>query len=182
MRTGERSRPGWGPGRGFVYLALLGVIALGGAALASLGTAWTTASQREREAELRFRGEQIRMAIGRYRDSQMPRQWPVAMADLLEDRRSGSPVHHLRRLWTDPFTGQPDWELIGGPTPEGFRGVRSRSMAPRLTDGALKDRQPGPPGADPAAVPRVSDWIFEHRDPVPSPPAPSVPARRGRSA
>lgn len=177
MRTGERLRSR----RGFVYLALLGVIALSGAALASLGTAWSTAAQREREAELRFRGEQIRLAIGRYRASGPQRQWPGALSDLLEDRRSGEPVHHLRRLWTDPFTGRPDWELIGGPPPQGFRGVRSRSTASRLTDGALRERRLGMQGVEAAPPPRVSDWVFEHQDPVPSTPAPPAPARRGRS-
>lgn len=185
MRTGDRS--GSGPQRGFVYLALLGLLALGGAALASVGTAWSTAAQREREAELRFRGEQIRQAIGRYRASGAQREWPVALADLLEDRRGGEPVHHLRRLWVDPFTGRPDWELIGVPAADGFRGVRSRSSAPRLTDGALVNRHAGTADDAGTAAPpaRVSDWVFEHRDATPpTPPIPPAPpaARPGRPA
>lgn len=182
MRTGDRSRRG--PRRGFVYLALLGVLALGGAALASVGTAWSTAAQREREAELRFRGEQIRQAIGRYRASGAQREWPTTLADLLEDRRGGEPVHHLRRLWVDPFTGRPDWELIRAQAPEGFRGVRSRSSAPRLTDGALRHRRGGAEPGDSTEGPpaRVSDWVFEHRDAAPPIPPATPPARPGRPA
>jgi hypothetical protein len=112
--------------------------------------------QREREAELRFRGEQIRDAIGRYHSARQPAAWPSTLDDLLEDSRGGfegGPRHHLRRLWTDPFTGRPDWELLPAPPPQGgFVGVRSRSEARRLS---LQ-------GAAAAPDPRVSDWRFVH--------------------
>lgn len=181
MQTGDLARTA--PRRGFVFLALLGALALGAAALSSAGTAWSTAAQREREAELRFRGEQIRTAIGRYRAGGPERAWPRALADLVEDRRGGEPVHHLRRLWADPFTGRPDWELIGAAASPsgGFVGVRSRSSAARLTDGALKNRRLLSEDQASQPVARVSDWTFEYRDPVPvaPAPAPAAPARRG---
>lgn len=176
MQTGDAQRraPRPAPCRGFVYLALLGVLMLGGAGLATLGTAWSTAAQRERETELRFRGEQIRLAIARYRASGPVQAWPTSLADLAEDRRSGEPMHHLRQVWADPMTGRPDWELIEAPNPPGFAGVRSRSSAPRLTDGGLRHRRLQPDRDAPEAAPaRVSDWVFVHRDAVAPAPAPS---------
>jgi type II secretory pathway pseudopilin PulG len=165
MRNGER---------GLTYLGLLVLLAVLGAGLAQLGTVWSTQAQRAREAELRFRGEQIREAIARYRGARQPAQWPPSLEALLDDRREGvpgAPRHHLRRLWTDPFTGQADWELLppAGAAPGGppsVAGVRSRSDRIRITDAAT--------AAD-NNVPRVSDWRFVHR----SGPAPTRPGTAG---
>ncbi len=49
--------------RGFTYLMLLFWVALSGVMLMALAQRWSTESQREREKELVFRGEQIRLAI-----------------------------------------------------------------------------------------------------------------------
>ena len=108
---GARRTP---PGRGFTYLVLLFMIALGGAALGGIGAQWQAATQREREAELLFRGRQIAQALGRYAAATPPGQptAPLSLDELLEDRRSQPPRHHLRRLYADPFTGLPDWQAI----------------------------------------------------------------------
>jgi type II secretory pathway pseudopilin PulG len=145
MRTGER---GWG------YLGLLMLLALLGAALAQAGVVWQTLAQREREAELRFRGEQIREAIGRYHAATARREWPPTLQALIEDRRGADVRHHLRRLWADPFTGAPDWELLPPQGATGVAGVRSRAAVPRLTD---------PTTAPTGSRPLVSDWLFVHR-------------------
>lgn len=149
-------RPPRRPALGLTWWGLLLVLALSGAALASVGRQWSLQVQREREAELRFRGEQIRDAIGRYREARQPAAWPTSLDDLLLDSRGGfegGPRHHLRRLWPDPFTGRADWDLLPAPPPQGgFVGVRSRSDARRL---ALQ-------GAASAADARVSDWRFVH--------------------
>ncbi len=145
--------------RGFVYLGLLMLLALLGAALGQAGQVWHTQAQREREAELRFRGEQIRAAIVRYREATRERAWPPSLEALLEDRRDGRVRHHLRRLWTDPYTGAADWVLLPAPVAgranaasPGIVGVRSRSAADRRSD----------PGTPPiGARPAVSDWRFE---------------------
>ncbi len=107
MRTGER---------GFTYLWLLFVVALGGVALAALGQRQQTVQQREREAELRFRGEAIAKAIGSYMRAGPggANGLPQRLEDLLEDKRSGKVQRHLRRLYADPFTGRADWLLIQG--------------------------------------------------------------------
>lgn len=131
MRIGERPRP---PTRGFGYLGLLFFIALTAAALGALGQRWSTAAQRERERELVFRGQAIVRAIESYAAA-MPQRpaYPQRLEDLVEDRRSLRPRHHLRQLYADPFTGEADWELIPAPGPApGILGVRSRSSRPLL--------------------------------------------------
>jgi type II secretory pathway pseudopilin PulG len=178
---------------GFAYMGLLMLLALLGAALGEAGQVWRTQAQREREAELRFRGEQIRLAIVRYRAATRPAAWPPSLEALLEDRRGGRVRHHLRRLWTDPFTGAADWVLLPPPAAAaqaaagapaavfvagaagqaGVAGVRSRSDVLRLGD-------PATPAAGPN--PRVSDWRFEVAA-GPSPSQAQPPAREpgGRS-
>lgn len=122
MRTGEA---------GFTLPMLLLALALAGAALAGLGRQVSTAVQREKEAELRFRGQQFVQALARYRAAQQPPQYPATLDELLVDTRGsaqGEPVrHHLRRLYQDPHTGRPDWELVHDEASGRIRGVRSRA-------------------------------------------------------
>lgn len=142
------------PRRGFTYLWLLLVLAVGAAGLAALGERASMAVQREREAELMFRGQQIASAIAAYRAATVGPvpQLPVELKQLLDDRRSPRPLHHLRQLYADPFTGQPDWVLVT--TEEGrIAGVRSRSDAPALRVIDLPIPEPG-------QRVRVSDRLF----------------------
>jgi len=152
MPNGERQR-------GFTWPGLLLLLAVTGAGLAALGQGWSLQAQRGREAELRFRGEQIRDAIARYHAAQVPAQWPPSLQALLEDRREGlpgGPRHHLRRLWPDPFTGSADWVLVPAPAPAvGIAGVHSRSDVPLLATAALGPLAPG-------ERPLASDWRFVH--------------------
>jgi len=169
MQSGSRRRAR----SGLTWWGLLLVLAVSGAALAALGRQWSLQTQREREAELRFRGEQIRDAIGRYRSAREPAAWPASLDDLLIDSRGGlegGPRHHLRRRWADPFTGRADWELLPAPPPEGgFVGVRSRSSARRLSlQGATATE----------GEPRVSDWRFARTATAARRP-PSPPTRGG---
>jgi type II secretory pathway pseudopilin PulG len=143
--------------RGFSYLAVLFLVALTAAALAALGQAWSTAAQRERERELMFRGGEIARAIAAYAAATPtpPPQYPRRLEDLLDDRRGPKPRHHLRRLYADPFTQEPDWVLVPEPGQSGtFIGVRSRS-AQRL----LKER-----GPDGSPVRVAGDLVFTARD------------------
>ena len=136
--------------RGFTYVLLLFSVALMGAALAALGTQWQVADQREREAELLFRGLQIRDALQRF-NALTPagtRGLPLALDELLVDRRGLEPRFHLRRLYADPFSGQADWALLreaGG----GIVGLHSRSQRPAL-------RRHDLPVASLAAVPAAT--------------------------
>lgn len=161
------------PVRGFTYLVLLFALALAGAALARLGPPWQQAAQRGREAELLFRGGQIRDALQRFHDSTPggTAALPAQLDELLTDRRGPTPRHHLRRLYTDPFTGRADWLAVRDAT-GGIVGVRSRSQRPALRRqdvpplAAAAASPPGRPAAPSPPVDRddrppvVGDWLF----------------------
>jgi type II secretory pathway pseudopilin PulG len=100
--------------RGFTYLGLLFAIAFIGLLLAGTGEVWHTTLKREREAELLFVGRQYARAIAAYHAATPgdAKQWPKHLEDLLEDRRNPAIHRHLRRLYSDPFTGKPEWGLI----------------------------------------------------------------------
>lgn len=99
---------------GFTYIGLLIAVAIIGATLATAGTVWHTAQQRERERELLFAGDQIRKAIGHYYISGTgpAKQYPQSLDDLLRDPRQPGVVRYLRKLYHDPITGTTDWGLI----------------------------------------------------------------------
>jgi len=111
MRTGNPET-----GRGFTYLWLLFVLALGGVALAALGEQALTQARREREAELRFRGQAIAKALALYAERTPVGRLPLPqqLEELLADPRFPKPLRHLRQLYPDPFTGRADWELVWG--------------------------------------------------------------------
>ncbi|MFM9888673.1 MAG: hypothetical protein ACKVQT_37095 [Burkholderiales bacterium] len=116
--------------RGFTYVGLLLVVALAGVALAGAGTLWSTATHRDREAELLFVGEQIQRAITSYYD-QGPagvKQFPAKLEDLLQDRRFPTTRRHLRKVFVDPVTGMREWGIVRGPG-GGITGVFSLSEA-----------------------------------------------------
>jgi type II secretory pathway pseudopilin PulG len=125
MRNGKRPRLA----RGYTYLAMLVAVAVMSAGLAATGEVWSHAARREKEAELLFIGQQFRQAIAfYYEQSPGARQYPAKLEDLLEDKRFPTPKRHLRRLYADPITGQPDWGIIEAPG-GGIMGVYSNSRA-----------------------------------------------------
>lgn len=161
MPIGKRQAGGHEPrarkreARGFTYLGVLLLLALLGALLAGVGHRAQLTAQRERERELLFRGQQIAQAISAYRTATDPPAWPQRLDELLADRRQGPPVHHLRRLWADPFTRQADWVLLPAPPPAtGFIGVHSRVAQRRLLQA---DGPTSPAGTN---GPLLSDWHF----------------------
>ena len=134
-------------------MAALILTALMGAGLAAFGQFASFASQREKEAELLFRGDQYRQAIGAYYAKEQ--KYPRTLAQLIEDKRYPTPARHLRKLYPDPITGQPDWGLMEAPEGGGIMGVYSKSEAEpiksggfRLTDKAFADGK------------RYADWQF----------------------
>lgn len=140
--------------RGFTYLWLLLILAFGSAGLAALGQRTSVAVQRDREAELIFRGQAIARAISAYRAATPgdAKTLPASLQDLLDDRRNPNPAHHLRRLYADPFTGKADWMLVA--TEDGrIKGVRSRSQVAALRTIDL-------PTPGPGELARVGDRVF----------------------
>lgn len=133
---------------------LIGVAAMGAGHLA-LTEHQATQSQREREAELLFIGEQFRRAIESYYLASPPAQrlLPARLEDLLVDTRGLARRTHLRRLYRDPFTGRTDWALIRAG--DRLLGVHSRAQVVPLRRAGFASTQAG---FDRART--VADWRF----------------------
>jgi type II secretory pathway pseudopilin PulG len=112
---------------GFTYIGLLVTIVILGVMLAAMGQVWSTEAQREREAELLYRGDTIRKAIGAYLlGPGSSGQYPRELQDMIQDQRAPQIKRELRRVYEDPMTGMADWTLIRGPD-GGIMGVASSS-------------------------------------------------------
>ena len=157
MSAGRRSQGG------FTYLVLLAVIAVSGAALAAMGELASHAQQREKEAELLFVGDQYRDAIRSYyeRSPGGAKRYPQSLEDMLQDARVPTVQRHLRRLYRDPVSGQPNWGLVQAPE-GGIMGVYSLSEQPPLKTGgfAQADQAFEAPGIE-----KYSDWKFTYSPP-----------------
>jgi type II secretory pathway pseudopilin PulG len=138
--------------QGFTLMGALILVAMMGAGLAAYGGLASHAAQREKEAELLFRGNEYRQAIERYYKKE--RKYPKALTELVEDKRYPTPARHLRRLYPDPLTGQPDWELMNAPE-GGIMGVHSKSEAPPIKSGGFTLAN-----KTFADAPRYADWQF----------------------
>jgi hypothetical protein len=68
---------------------------------------WQKAMQREREAELIFRGKQYIRAIDLWQ-RKFPGTWPTTIDALLNT----SNIRFLRKKWKDPITNSDEWRLI----------------------------------------------------------------------
>jgi type II secretory pathway pseudopilin PulG len=113
--------------RGTALLTVLVLVVITGLTAGMAGQSLGALMQREREAELLWRGLQYRQAIARYYGVKHGAQqmFPPKLEDLLRDPRFPGMVRHLRRLYPDPMTGA-DWELVKDPA-ERIIGVRSTS-------------------------------------------------------
>ena len=137
---------------GFTLIGALILTSLMGLGVVAYGELASHAAQREREAELLFRGNQYRLAIeGYYRKDQT---YPPSIDELLQDRRFPNPVRHLRKPYPDPITGAPTWGLIEAPG-GGIMGVYSKSEAPPIkTAGFARGNESF------ADAKRYRDWQF----------------------
>jgi hypothetical protein len=93
---------------------------------------WATVVARENENELLFIGDQYRKAIERYYYAKPPneRALPKNLMELVKDDRFPAALHHLRKLYADPITGQAFQEqrsalgIIGVYSPSAKRPVK----------------------------------------------------------
>jgi hypothetical protein len=134
-----------------------------------VGEVWHTSAAREKEAELLFVGHQYRKAIERYYLTGPQRQYPRELAHLLKDPRRPDTQRYLRKLYSDPVTGQP-FALVKAPD-GGILGVHSTSEDKPFKSGGFKVRDAAFEGAG-----KYSDWKFVHAAPVPAVPAKPSPA------
>jgi type II secretory pathway pseudopilin PulG len=148
-----------------MLLALLLMLQLGAIAALAGAQVWHTALQRERETELIFVGEQYRQAIRRYyfgAPPGTPRVLPARLEDLLTDERYPVPVHHLRRLYTDPITGTDDWGFVLAA--DRISGVYSQSEAVPIKQAGFD-----PSLAQLEGKQSYRDWVFQFLPPRTAP-------------
>jgi type II secretory pathway pseudopilin PulG len=111
-----------GDERGYLMVALLVAISIMGIMMSAALPAWRTLAQREKEAELIFRGEQYARAIGlfqrRYANASPPN------LDVLINEK------FLRKKYKDPITNE-DFQLVGvGGAVPGLAGDGRQTQAP----------------------------------------------------
>ncbi len=109
--------------QGMIYIVLLlGIALIGGATAVALEVAQTSRI-RAAEQELLFIGSEFHLALQSYAEA-TPLGFPSApetLEELLRDARQPGMRRHLRKIYVDPLTGKPDWELV--------RGVEKRIVA-----------------------------------------------------
>lgn len=112
---------------GFVYLWALFAVTLAGIVMAGTGQIWQTKSQREKETELLYVGEQFHKAIMSYHNSSSggAKQYPKSLEDLLQDNRTPVIKRHLRKIYPDPVTNTTDWGIVEEPAPAQSSGISS---------------------------------------------------------
>lgn len=179
---------------GAMLLLVMFIVAVIGILLSVAGPVWYTERQRDKEAELLWRGEQYAHALaGYYAASPGPaRQYPQQLEQLLLDQRQPNTVRHLRRLYRDPFTGRKEWGLIKDGS-GGITGVYSLGKGVPLKQAGFDKSKakftgaksyadwtfiadPGNTAASPAPAPGpASNQPTVPSAPVPSAPAPTTP-------
>ena len=143
--------------RGFTYLTVMFAVVLLGLAASVAAHQWKTVVKREKEAELLFRGGELRRAIFTYCATSRPGMMhcPSSLDDLLKDPGSPSGKRYIRRVYKDPIT-EDDWELIKTKDGNYILGVRSKSEETPLKTGDFP-----PEFKDFEGKEKYSEWIFE---------------------
>lgn len=136
MPSGDTATPRQ---RGVTYLAVLLTIAIMGVWLAATGTLWSSVSKRDKERALLDTGHAYRDAIRRYyeRTPGVVPRYPASLEELVLDSRYVYVVRHMRKLYSDPMTGEADWRIV--PAPDGgIMGVYSQSKNEPLKTGNFR--------------------------------------------
>ena len=147
------SRPGARPGRGgYTLVALLVGITVASILIASVLPLASAQAQREREAELIFRGLQYAEGIRIFR--RRFGRYPNSLKELMEVK-----PRSIRKVWKDPMTKDGEWGIItmvGTPVTTG--GGTSSGLKPQPTPSPRPTSPPspfGPPGAGGTGLPGV---------------------------
>jgi len=135
---------GQGSQRGYAMAALLVSLAVMMLLMSVAMPVWRHQAQREKEAELIFRGEQYARAVNHFQRKMGPGNFPQSIDVLVQQR-------FLRKKYKDPMTEDGEFEIIpvGGavqpgqnpqqPQPQGRTGGPGRGPTPPTTG------QPRPP-------------------------------------
>lgn len=132
---------GQGNQRGYAMAALLVSIAVMTLLMSVAMPVWRTQAQREKEAELIFRGEQIARGINLYTRKMGGGNFPPSIDVLVQGR-------FLRKKYKDPMTESGEWDLIlaGGGVP-GEGGSPQQQQPGRGRGGAPSTGLSAPPSS-----------------------------------
>lgn len=186
--TGPSSRES-----GFTMVALVIILMLMSIAMTAAVQLVSFTMQREKEAELIFRGEQYVEAIRLYR--MRYGRYPMAMREMWE-----ADPKVLRKKWKDPITGSESWAVVllgqeGQPIGPGGAGFPTPTPGTQPTPTATPDIGDSGGGGEPGEQPvgpivgvrstscepsiklyqgrtRYCDWKFVFRDQPNRPPRP----------
>jgi type II secretory pathway pseudopilin PulG len=142
---------------GSTYLVLMFLIVIMAISVTVVARQWKTVVQREKEADLLWRGIEIQTAIQFFSNSKklgsvVPgEKYPLTLEELTKP-----PKPFLRKAYKDPITGG-DWQYIPDPATGGIRGVRSTST---LTP--LKQHQFPAAVAHFEGFDKYNQWVFQY--------------------
>ena len=147
--------------RGAALIMLLVGVSLLGLMAGLAGSSWQTVVQRAKEADLLWKGNQIRRAIGRYYNTShgggaAPKFFPSNLDALLKDPRFLETRRYLRKLYPDPMTDEA-WVIIKG---EAGRVIGVRSTARKKPYKQDNFREVN---SDFAGKEHYSDWKFIYK-------------------
>ena len=166
MRISRAGNPNNQPG--FSYAMVLAAVVIVGIVIeAARVTTWRIV-RADREAELLFRGQAYRNAIGSFYQSNGA--FPRSLEDLPKDPRSAS-KRHIRALYPDPMSKgeKREWRLIQAVG--GISGVASASTEEPLKQANFPKEFEKFTGAK-----SYSEWVFEYTPaPVSKPPKGGAP-------
>jgi type II secretory pathway pseudopilin PulG len=141
--------------KGFTYLGLLLFIAITGIFLSIIGITWQYEMRSEKEKQLLFVGEQFRVAIKAYYTTSPgdAKVYPLNLEDLLLDKRVPYVRRHLRQIYLDPMTGNPNWGVV---KQKGrIVGIFSKSSLKPFKHSGFSNEE-----ADFIGAKSYEDWIF----------------------
>ena len=139
--------------QGYLMVALLVALSVMAIMMGAAMPAWHTLAQREKEAELVFRGEQYARAIGLWQ-RRFANAAPPSIDVLVEQR-------FLRKKYKDPITND-DFQLLGagaalpGQTQSPLTGRHSRGRRSRRQAQQGQSAQPAAAGGGPSPLQRAA--------------------------
>jgi type II secretory pathway pseudopilin PulG len=144
------------PSKGFTLLGVLFIVVGLGIGMAALGKMWHTASQREKEKELLFIGDQYRRAIESFwrLSPGGVKRLPKNFEELLADPRFPTIVRHLRRIYRDPMSREGKWGIVKEPE-GGISGIYSISEGSPFKNAGFEPEYQHFSGAK-----TYQEWVF----------------------
>lgn len=171
MRAGSTLSPhvGLKRQRGFTMAAVLAAMLILAFSAQGVMTYVSQQAQRERELDLLRIGQAYVEAIGTFYESSPGnlKRWPRTLEDLVEDKRFVGLRRHLREIYADPITRQPNWGIVRSED-GGISGVYSQAEAKPIRKAPIELGAMTLPAAG-----RYADWQFVYR-----PAPPPQPVRR----